>query len=301
MSGLAATRTISPSVRKRSSWQRYLPGDIGRYIAALVCFVWALFPIVFIISAALNPAGTLSTAQLLPRQMSLSNFRDLFNDPVRPYADWFRNSLVICLADSLITVFIGACSAYAFSRLRFKGRRAGLMGLLLIQLFPGTLAFLALYITFDQIGNVIPVLGLNTTLGLVLAYTGGAMSANVWLLKGYLDTVPRELDQAARVDGASHARIFFTIITPLVMPILVTVFMVSFIGFFSEFLLAGLFLQDVHRQTLAVGLNGMLKADRNKYFGQFCAGALLASIPVVALYFGFQKQLTGGLTQGSVK
>jgi arabinogalactan oligomer/maltooligosaccharide transport system permease protein len=127
------------------------------------------------------------------------------------------------------------------------------------------------------------------------------MGANVWLLKGYFDTVPRELDEAAKVDGASHARIFFTMTLRLVLPILVTVGMLSFVGLFNEFLVAGIFLKDVDSQTLAVGLNATLKADRNKYFGQFCAGALLASAPIVLLYLGLQKQLVGGLTQGSVK
>jgi len=144
--------------------------------------------------------------------------------------------------------------------------------------------------------------GINTPAGLILAYLGGAMGANVWLLKGYFDTVPRELDEAAKVHGASHARIFFTMTLRLVMPILVTVFMLSFVGLFGEFMLASIFLRDVDSQTLGVGLWAMIqKGNMNRYFGQFWAGAVLASLPVVLLYLGFQKQLVGGLTQGSVK
>ena len=127
------------------------------------------------------------------------------------------------------------------------------------------------------------------------------MGGNVWLLKGYFDTVPKELDEAAKVDGASHARIFFTITLPLITPILVTVGMIQFIGLFNEFLLASVFLRDVDSQTLGVGLNALLTADRNKYFGAFCMGAVLASAPIVLLYLAFQKQLVGGLTAGSVK
>ena len=272
-----------------------------RHGLAILALIWALFPIVFIVSAAINPSGTLSTSELLPKNMSMSNFDALFNDTARPYLTWYKNSLVIAGLGSIASVFIGACAAYAFSRMRFQGRRPGLLALLLLQMFPAALAFVALYITFDAIGDLLPAFGLNTSAGLILAYLGGAMGANVWLLKGYFDTVPRELDEAAKVDGASHARIFFTMTLRLVTPILITVFMLSFVGLFSEFLLASIFLRDVDSQTLGVGLWAMQLADRNKYFGQFCAGAVLASLPVVLLYLGFQKQLVGGLTQGSVK
>src|SRR5665811_1362510 len=121
------------------------------------------------------------------------------------------------------------------------------------------------YITFAGVGDVFPAFGLSTSPGLILAYLGGAMGANVWLLKGYFDTVPRELDEAAKVDGASHARIFFTMTLRLVMPILVTVFMLSFVGLFGEFLLASIFLRDVDSQTLGVGLWAMQIADKNRF------------------------------------
>ena len=277
-------------------------GTWWRHGLAVVALIWSMFPIVFIVSAALNPAGSLETSQLLPTSASLANFQGLFTDGARPYVSWYKNSLLIAGIASLCSVFIGACAAYAFSRLRFVGRRPGLLSLLLLQMFPALLAFVALYVTFVAVGDVIPALGLNSPWGLILAYLGGAMGANVWLLKGYFDTVPRELDEAAKVDGASHARIFFTMTLRLVMPILVTVFMVSFVGLFSEFLLASIFLRDIDTQTLGVGLYGMtIGKEANSLFGQFAAGALLASVPTVLLYLAFQKQLVGGLTQGSVK
>ncbi|OIQ94702.1 maltose transport system permease protein MalG [mine drainage metagenome] len=291
-------RVIEKDAPSRRSSGR---GMWWRHGLAILALIWSLFPIVFIVSAALNPSGTLNTAELLPRNLSMTNFDALFTDTARPYLTWYKNSLVIAGFGSLASVFIGSCAAYAFSRMRFVGRRPGLLALLLLQMFPALLAFVALYMTFVGIGDVLPAFGLNTSAGLILAYLGGAMGANVWLLKGYFDTVPRELDEAAKVDGASHARIFFTMTLRLVTPILVTVFMLSFIGIFGEFLLAGIFLRGVDSQTLAVGLWAMQTADRNRYFGQFCAGALLASLPVVLLYLGFQKQLVGGLTQGSVK
>jgi arabinogalactan oligomer/maltooligosaccharide transport system permease protein len=273
-----------------------------RHALGLLALAWALFPILFIYSAATNPSGTLNTADLLPSGFSLENFDKLFSDPARPYWSWYKNSMIIAGLGAFLAMFIGACAAFAFSRLRFQGRRPGMLALLLLQFFPAMLALVAMYITFAAIGDVLPQFGLNTRTGLILAYLGGAMGSNVWLLKGYFDTVPRELDEAAIVDGASHARIFFTMTLRLVMPILVTVFMLVFVGLYSEFMLASIFLTDTETQTLGVGLYGMtLGNEANQFFGQFTAGALLASLPVMLLYLAFQRQLVGGLTQGSVK
>ncbi len=303
---MAVKDTVAPAQTpaKRS---RATPSDQGgrvwwRHALGVLALVWALFPIMFIVSAAVNPAGTLNTASLFPTNFSLNNFEALFNDPVRPFANWYKNSMIIALTTSIVAVFLGACAAFAFSRLRFQGRRPGMLALLLLQMFPAALALVAMYITFATIGDIIPAIGLNTLLGLILAYLGGAMGSNVWLLKGYFDTIPKELDEAATVDGASHARIFFTMTLRLVLPILVTVFMLQFVGVFGEFMLASVFLTDVDNQTLGVGLYGMtLGREANAFFGQFTAGALLASLPVMLLYLAFQKQLVGGLTQGSVK
>ena len=281
--------------RKKSS------GVWWRHALALLALAFAIFPILFIVSSAFNNAGTLSTSGLLPTAFGLDNFRDLFNDPARPYWTWFKNSMIIATIATIATLFLGASAAYAFSRLRWQGRRTGLLLILLLQMFPAVLAFGALYITFANVGNVLPALGLNTLAGLILVYLGGAMGSNIWLLKGYFDTVPKELDEAAYIDGASHARIFFTITLRLVTPILATVAMLAFVGLWGEFLLASIFLTDVNQQTLAVGLWQTRNADVNRYFGQFVAGAVIASIPVVLVYLSLQKQLIGGLTQGSVK
>lgn len=280
---------------------RYRSGVWWRHALAILALLFAMFPILFIVSSAFNNAGTLSTSGLLPTAFGVDNFNDLFNDPARPYWSWFRTSLIICGVGTIVTLFLGSAAAYAFSRLRWQGRRVGLLAILLLQMFPALLAFTALYVTFARVGTIIPEIGLNTTLGLIAVYLGGAMGSNIWLLKGYFDTVPKELDEAARIDGASHARIFFTITLRLVTPILATVAMLAFVGLWGEFLLASIFLTNPENQTLAVGLWQTRNADQNRYFGQFVAGALLASIPVVLVYLALQKQLVGGLTQGSVK
>jgi arabinogalactan oligomer/maltooligosaccharide transport system permease protein len=287
-------REVPPGTRPPQTW-----GAILRYIGIAIALVYALFPILFIVSSAFNPSGTLTTTSLIPKGASLVNFTDLLG--IRPYWSWYRNSIIISGFCTVASVLIGAMAAYAFSRLRFQGRRPGLLALLLVQMFPALLTFVALFTIFNAVGDVIPQLGFNTSAGLILAYLGGAMGANVWLLKGYFDTVPREIDEAAIVDGASHARIFFTMHLRLITPILITVGMISFVGFFNEFLLASIFLKDVDSQTLAVGLYALNEADKNKYFGPFCAGALLASIPIVIIYLAGQKQLISGMTAGSVK
>lgn len=287
----AAASTVS---RPRS-------GVWWRHALALVALVWALFPVMFILSAALNPAGTLSSSSPLPQHFSGKNFSDLFASTTFPFWTWFRNSLVVAGLGTVFQVFIGAAAAYAFSRLRWSGRRPGLMGLLLAQMFPALLAFPALYIMFLRIGEVLPAIGLNTLWGLLLVYLGGAMGANVWLLKGYFDTIPKEMDEAAKMDGASHARIFFTMTLRLVAPILATVGILAFVMLWGEFLLASIFLLDQDQRTLGVGLYSLNMADRNRYFGMFSAGALLASIPPVLVYLSLQKQLIGGLTSGAVK
>lgn len=272
-----------------------------RHALALLALAFALFPIVFIVSSAFNNAGTLSTSGLWPTRPGMRNFDALLSDPVRPYWAWYRNSLVICIVATVATLLLGAAAAYAFSRLRWTGRRFGLLFILLVQMFPAVLAFVALYITFANVGTVLPGVGLNTIWGLLLVYLGGAMGSNIWLFKGYFDTIPKELDEAAKIDGASHARVFFTIVLPLVRPILATVGILAFVGLWGEFLLASVFLTSSDNQTLAVGLWATRNADQNRYFGQFVAGALLASLPVVLLYLALQRQLISGLTGGSVK
>ncbi|WP_131105721.1 sugar ABC transporter permease [Ornithinimicrobium sufpigmenti] len=301
------TAAMAPKPRRQrrqestSTVTRPRSGVWWRHALAIVALAWALFPVLYILSAALNPVGTLSATSPLPQTFSAKNFTDLFSSTTFPFWTWFRNSLIVAGLGTVFQVFIGASAAYAFSRLRWAGRRPGLMALLLAQMFPVMLAFPALYIMFLRIGDVIPQVGLNTIWGLLLVYLGGAMGSNVWLLKGYFDTVPKEMDEAAKMDGAGHARIFFTMTLRLVAPILATVGILAFVTLWGEFMLASIFLVDQDQRTLGVGLYSLNMADRNRYFGMFAAGALIASIPPVLVYLGLQKQLIGGLTAGSVK
>ena len=202
----------------------------------------------------------------------------------------------------MITVFLGAMAAYAFSRYRFRGRDAGLTGLLLVQMFPQLLAYIALFLLLSAIGQVFPALGLGSRLGLMLVYLGGALGVNTWLLKGFFDTVPRDLDESAYIDGASHAQIFFRIMLPLVTPILVVVGLLSYVFTIGELVLARVLLgDDVEKQTLAVGLFGFISEQFSQNWGVFAAGAILGALPLVILFQFLQRYIVGGLLAGSVK
>lgn len=276
--------------------------DTGwRHLVALAVLVFALFPIVFVVSASFNPIGTLTASNALFSRFSLDNYEALFNTPVYPYARWFGNTMFVASATAVLQVFVACLSAFAFSRFRFAGRRVGLMGLLLIQMFPQILAGIAIFLLVFEIGGLFPALGLGSTLALVFVYMGGALGVSTFLIKGFFDTIPRELDEAMKVDGAGHARVFFGMILPLSAPILAVVVLLSFITTLNEFLVASIILTAPENQTLAVGLYQLVSSQLNAQWGFFAAGALLGTIPPVLLFQWLQKYVVSGLTAGSVK
>jgi arabinogalactan oligomer/maltooligosaccharide transport system permease protein len=275
--------------------------EVGwRHIVAILALVWALVPILFLLSAALNPLGTLSSSSLIPRDVSLENFADLFGNPNIPFPRWAMNTFVVCLVVTFTQLLFSALAAYAFSRFRFRGRRGGLLTLLLIQLFPQILAAVALFTMVTEMGKAVPAIGLNTLAGYILVLLGGALG-QVWLIKGFFDSVPVSLDEAAKIDGASHVQTYFRIILPLVRPILAISGLLIFIATISEFLLASIFLTDNTKKTIANGLYGLIDADRSGNLGVFCAGSVLVTIPVVLLFLWLQKYIVGGITAGGVK
>lgn len=205
-----ANRNTPFSKRFKSQWWRHLLG--------IIAVVFAAFPLVYVLSASLAPGGTLTGSNKLFSQTDFSNYSKLVSDPVRPYAQWYLNTLIIAAVTAVLTVFLGALAAYSFSRMRFKGRRGGLLALMLVQMFPQLLTVVAIFLLLTWLGDVYPVLGIGSRLALIMVYLGGALGANTYLMYGFFNTVPQSLDEAARVDGAGHARIFFTLILPLAAP-----------------------------------------------------------------------------------
>ena len=272
-----------------------------RHIVGIVMLIFAGFPLVYVLSASLNPGGTLLSTNGLFSVISFENYVTLFTDPQRPYAAWFGNTIVIGLTTAICSTILCALAAYTFSRMRFTGRRAGLLTLLLVQMFPQLLAVVAIFLLLTAIGDIFPALGLNSQLGLILVYLGGALGANTFLMYGFFNTIPVSIDEAAKIDGAGHARIFFTMILRLVAPILVVVFMLSFIASFNDYVIASALLIQPENQTLAVGLIKLVSNPRYADWPAFSAGAIMAAIPVIIVFLFAQRWIVGGLTSGSVK
>ena len=297
-----------------------------RWIVIMVAVIFALFPVVWIVSAAFNPAGNLANQTLIPQNVDsvdelLTNFRGLLVEDIEihPYWNWLANSILVAGISSALAVMISALSAYAFSRFRFQGRRSLLVLVLLIQVFPNMLAMVALFLILQQIGQLadfIPqtfpflsgidwswfqLFGLDSLGGLILVYLGGAMGINTWLMKGFFDSVPRDIDESAQVDGASHWQIFWMLIFPLVRPILAVVGVLAFVGSFNEFVLARVLLRNKEHWTLMVGLFNYVSDNFARDWGKFAAGALIGATPIVILYLMLQDQIVSGLTQGAVK
>ena len=274
---------------------------IFRIVLAIIMLIFALFPIVWIISASFNPTNSLVGQPLIPEHPTLDNYRELLTSTIHPYKRWYINSLGITIVVTILGTTITTLAAYAFSRFRFKTRKPLLQSVLLIQVFPNFLNMVALFLILQQLGRVMDNFGLNTYGGLLLVYLGGVLGANTWLTKGYFDSIPRDLDEAAKVDGASGWQIFYDVLLPLVRPILVVVGLLTFIGTYSEYVLAKVLLTDKSMYTLAVGLNSMVSNQFAQNWGVFSAGALLATLPTLLLFLVFQRFLVGGLTAGSVK
>lgn len=305
---LATPRAATATRRRRP----LLAGNWWRYLVSLAAILFALFPFVYVLSAAFNPIPSLTSATLLPDDVTLDNFRRILSGKPGevgteqealdvPYTSWYVNTLLIAGSTAVISVLFGALAAYAFARFRFRGRRMGMLSLLLIQMFPTFLAVVAIYYLILRVGDVFPAFGLDTRTSVILVYLGGALGVNTWLMKGFLDSIPNELDESARVDGATPAQVFWGIILPLAAPVLAVVGLLSYIATINEFVIASRLLQSTDNFTMPVGLYGFINDKYAQQWGPFCAGVVLAAIPVVVLFFFLQRFIVHGLTRGSVK
>lgn len=272
-----------------------------RLLVAVVAIIFALFPIVWIISASFNPTGSLAGQRLIPTNASLANYRELLTSPLSPFGSWMWNSLKVATITSVLAIFSIMLSAYSFSRFRFKGRRQLLLALLLLQVFPTLLMFVAIFYMFQQIGNYFPAFGLNKHGPLILTYLGTQMGIQIWLMKGFFDSIPRDIDESALVDGASHWQIFWKLIFPMARPIIVIVGLLVFISAYQEFVLASVLLKDSSQYTLMVGLYLFVSDNFTQNWGIFAAGGLLGALPILIIYQIAQDQIVGGLTAGAVK
>jgi len=306
--------TTSTQIKRRRHSAGYWLRTVGwRHLVAVVAVLFAAFPIVYVISASLSAKNTMTDANKLFSTITLDNYTMLgctqaaavdVNkcNKVANYWLWFGNTIMIAAITAVGTVLLGAAAAYAFSRFRFRGRRSGLGSLMIIQMFPQMLAFVAILLLLTTLGGVLPALGVGSKIGLIAVYLGGALGANTFLMYGFFNSIPISLDEAAKIDGATHAQVYWTIIMPLVIPIIAVTALLSFIGTFGEFVLASVVLGSKQDSwTLAMGLYLLVGDSRAPELTLFAAGATLAALPVLLLFLFLQKYIVSGLTGGAVK
>lgn len=392
--GAVAEITSRVKTRRHMSPRRYVREIGWRHVVALLALVFALFPIAWVISSSINSVNTLTGTSFIPKSTTFGNYTALFQgcrwdagippfscelttvkgQVVPPIPTFLWNSVKIATIAATVQLALSALAAYSFARLRWSGRRVGLVAILLIQMFPQFLAFVALFLLLDTlqetfpsavqvnlwilaiplaliagavglmarrsdwqrstkrnayiaagvgglvlawalIGQVadtwwpfiagykvtlFPRIGLGTHTGLVLVYLGGSIGVNTWLLKGFMDSIPTSLDEAAKVDGATEWDVFSKIILPLARPILIVVFILTFVGLYNELLLATVLIRDVQQFTMPVGLQLLVENDYTGTWGMLSAAAVIGTAPILALYWSMQDRIVGGLT-GAVK
>lgn len=265
------------------------------YLFLLFMIIIVFIPVLWIFSSSLNPGTNMfsSSMSLIPKNYTFEHYKNLFTET--RFLTWYRNSIKVGLGSSALTVFLVTLTSYAFSRLKFFGRKHGLVVMLILQMFPATMNMVAIYLLLNLVGL------LDTHLGLVLIYAGGSIPYNTWLMKGYMDTIPKSLEEAALIDGASRWTILWKIIIPLCLPIISVLAIFSFVGPFTDFLMARIVITTPSKYTLAVGLHDFIAGQFSKHFTQFAAGAILSALPITILYLSLQGLLITGLTKGSSK
>ncbi|PKR85447.1 sugar ABC transporter permease [Heyndrickxia camelliae] len=274
--------------------QKFIRLTITYIILAIVAVI-IIYPVLWIIGSSLNPGDSLSGSSIIPKHATFAHYRELFDLDKSKYFLWYWNTLKICFFTMVLAVLMIALMGYSFSRYRFKGRKYSLMTFLILQMIPNFAALIAIYVLALQTHLI------DKHIGLILFYVGGLLPMNTWLAKGYFDTIPKELDESARMDGAGHFRIFWQIILPLAKPILAVIALFSFISPFTDFIIAGVLLRTEDKYTLAVGLYQLVAKQFGNEFTTFAAGAVLIAVPISILFLSLQKYLISGLTAGGTK
>ncbi len=268
-----------------------------------------VFPFLIVLSVSLRK-GNFASGSLWPSEISLEHWRFVLGMPSvgvdgqlvmpdLPVLLWLWNSIKVALASATVTLLLSTTASFALARIKFRGRRQLMTGLMLMQMFPAVLALVAIYAIFDRLGTAFPAIGLNTHAALVLAYSGG-IATHVWTLKGYYETLPNEIEEAATVDGATPWQAFWRVLLPMAVPILVVVFLLAFIGAVIEYPVASILLTQQDQLTLAVGSN-LFVHEHNFHWGDFAAAAILSGLPITVVFLLAQRWMISGLAAGGVK
>jgi maltose/maltodextrin transport system permease protein len=282
---------------------------LAAHLALILLCAAVLFPLLMVVSISLRP-GNFATGRLIPEHISLEHWRFALGLPVRaadgrmvtpdlPVLLWLWNSVKVAALSGCTALLLSTTAAYAFARLRFTGKRVALTGLMLLQMFPSVLALVAIHAIFTRIGNAFPAFGVDSHLSLVLAYSGG-IALHVWTIKGFYETIPVEIEEAAKVDGATPWQAFRMVLLPMAVPILMVVFLLAFIGAIIEYPVASVLLRHQDHLTLAVG-SKMFLYEQKYLWGDFAAAAVLSGLPITVVFVLAQKWMIAGLTAGGIK
>lgn len=264
------------------------------YIILGMMVIQALYPIIWVVMSSFNPGSSLFSSKLIPEKLTTRHYVELFTQ--KQYGLWYANTLKIAIFTMILSLIFVTATAYALSQFRFKGRRTGLMSLLVLQMFPMVINMTSIYVLLYFTGM------LDTHFGLILIYVGGLiLPGYTWYLKGFFDSISRSLPEAARIDGANNITILFRVILPLSFPVMTFLALVSFIMPWMDFVFARLVLSSAANKTLALGLYDMVVERSSSEFTMFAAGAVLVAVPVTILYACLQKYLIHGLSEGAAK
>lgn len=263
------------------------------YALLIVMAIAVLYPVLWIVGSSFNPGSGLNSAQMIPENATLDHYKRLFDET--EFVNWYKNTLMIATLNMIASVFLTTTTAFIFARFKFVGKKVGLISILVLQMFPSFLGMIAIYMLFLNFGL------LNKPLALVLIYCTGQIPYNTWLVKGYMSGIPKSLDEAAKIDGASKVQIFTKVIFPLSKSIMTFVAVTQFMAPWFDFILPRLLISSDEKMTLAVGLFNMINDNANNNFTMFAAGALLVAIPITIIYIFLQRYLIEGVTAGATK
>lgn len=257
--------------------------------------LFVIYPLIYVVSAAFAPGNSIATLSIIPfgDGFTLKHFEDLFTQT--DYVQWFKNTFIIAVCTSLATVVISSLGAYVFSRFQFTLKKSMMMTMLILQIFPSFVGMVAIYVILLRIG------GLDTLWGLILVYLAGNIPYNTWMVKSYIDTIPKSLDEAARIDGASHFKIFRSVVLPVARPIIIFLGISSFTAPWMDYIFPKMVLRSSDKQTLALGLYSSFLTEKKNEFTTFAAGALLIAIPFIIFFMFMQKTMITSMGGAAVK
>lgn len=263
------------------------------HLLLVLMAVVVIYPVIWIVGASFNPGTGLSSTSIIPENATLIHYKELFEET--EFANWYKNTLMVAFLNMILAVFLTTTTAFIFARFQFVGKKAGLLTILILQMFPSFLGMVAIYMLFLNFGL------LNKPLALSIIYATGQIPYSTWLVKGYLSGIPKSLDEAAMIDGATKVQLFYKIIFPLSTPIITFVAVTQFMAPWFDFILPRFLISSEEKFTLAIGLYNMINGNTNNNFTMFAAGAVLVAVPITILYAYFQKYLIEGVTAGANK